>query len=314
MRIALLFIACFFLISPVVPVLAREEGIAAIVNDGAISMSDMKDRLRLAMVSAGLPDSPEIRNRLTPQVMNSLIEEELMLQESQRLDISVAEKEIDEGFAQLARQNKMNSEEFRAVLSRGGINPATMRRQIRSQIAWSKAIQKKIRPQIAVTEADVDEYLARLNMDKGKTEFLVAEIFLPVDAAGQESETLRLASRLAGEMRAGKAPFFKVAQQFSKAPGAAQGGDRGWLREGQISAEFENALKSMKPNSISEPVRSEAGYHIFLLRDSRSISAESLPGRDKATTVIGLQRMERMQRRYLMDLKSAAFIENRVKS
>ena len=200
------------------------------------------------------------------------------------------------------------------MITSSGVNIDTMRRQIKAQIGWGKIVQKVMRPQIEVNDADIDAFLERLNNNIGKNEYLVAEIFLPVDAPNQQSDARQLAEKLDAEIRAGKAPFFKVAAQFSKAPGAAQGGDRGWIQEGQLPDELDSVLKTMKKDDLSEPIHSSAGYHILYLRDTRAITDKDIPSREEIFNALGGQRLDRAQRRYLMDLRSAAFIENRVKS
>jgi peptidyl-prolyl cis-trans isomerase SurA len=293
-------------------VFANQEGIAAVVNQDAISMTDLSDRMKLIIISSGLPDTPEIRERLQPQIMNSLIDEQLMMQEAKKRDITVSDEEVEQGFASLAEKNKIPSEQFKKMISGSGVNIATMNRQIGAQMGWSKVIQKVMRPQITVTDGDIDEYLGRLVANKGKEEYLLAEIFLPVETPDQDVPMQQLAAKLANEMRTGKAPFQKVAQQFSKGAGAAQGGDLGWMQQGQLPQELEAPLPALKPGEITNPLRSISGYHLLMLRDKRLLSDENMPSRDEVLSAIGVQRLDRMQRRYLLDLKSSAFIENRV--
>src|SRR3546814_10654214 len=59
---------------------------AAVVNDDIISVLDLAMRLQLAIVAAGVDDSEDLRRRLTPQVLNSLIDERLQIPEAQRLE------------------------------------------------------------------------------------------------------------------------------------------------------------------------------------------------------------------------------------
>ncbi len=312
MRVFLLALAAVLLVSSGAQ--ARTETIAAVVNQDAITMSDLADRLKLVMVSSGLADSPDIRRKLMPQILGSLVEERLKIQEARRLDIAVAPQEIADGFAELAQQNTMKPEKFRAMIEGGGINIATIERQIEAQIAWGKVIQQEMRPQVSVTDADIDDHMARLVRSKGRTEYLASDIFLPADSEEQRSKAQQLAARLAQEIASGKAPFFKVAQQFSAAPGAPQGGDLGWVQEGQLQPEIEGALKNLDKGKTSAPVRTADGYHILLLRDARAAGGAGLPPRDKVYTMIGVQRLERLQARRLLDLKATAFIENRVES
>src|SRR5262245_32279568 len=75
------------------------ERIAAVVNDDVISISDLDGRLRLALVSSGLPANEESRKRLTPDVLRLLIDETLQMQEAKRLKLSVSEDDVDRAIA-----------------------------------------------------------------------------------------------------------------------------------------------------------------------------------------------------------------------
>ncbi len=293
---------------------ASTERIAAIVNEDAISISDVNDRLRLVIGSSGLPNSKEIREKLTPQVIGSLIEEQIKMQEAGRLEITVAQEEIDQGFGTVAAQNKISPEKFQTMLQRGGISIESMKRQIESQIAWSKVVQRQLRPQVIVSDADVDDMVERFHGNKGTKEYLIAEIFLPVDETSQESNVRQVANRLVGQIKNGKSPFYKLAQQFSKSAGSTQGGDLGWIQQGQLPEELDVVLKTLEKDQVSSAIRSLAGYHILYLREKRTISDETIPARDQIVNTLGTERLERLQRRYLLDLKATAFIENRVGS
>lgn len=291
---------------------ASEMGIAVVVNEDAISMADLTDRYRLILASSRIPDGPETRARLTPQIVGSLIEEQLKFQEGIRNEVEVSQSEINNGFATIAQQNNLKPEEFKAALQQSGINVATMERQIRSQIMWSKVVAKRLRPQVNVSESDIDTVLTRLKNSIGRSEYLASEIYLPVDNRKDEAQIRDLARNLAMDMQAGKVPFFRIAQQFSKAPGAPQGGDLGWVQEGQLSRDLDQVLVTLEPNQISSPIRSLGGYHILMLRDKRLISEDTLPERNQVGTTLGMQRLDRLQQRLLLDLKSSAFIENRL--
>lgn len=293
---------------------AMSEQIAAIVNQDAISISDVNDRMRLIITSSGLANTPEIMAKLSQQVVNSLIEEQIKIQEAQRLEIEVSEEDIQRGFAMIAEQNKFTADQFTEILKRSGINKATMERQIRAQVSWTKIVQSVVRSQVTVTDKDIEDAVARLQNNKGKKEYLVAEIFLPMENPQEAGNVQQLANRLVGQIKSGQAPFFRVAQEFSKAAGATNGGDLGWIQQGQLAKNVDATLQTMEKETVSDPVRSANGFHILYLRDLRLISDETIPSSDEMTQILGNQRLERAQRRYYLDLKASAFVENRVAS
>ncbi len=73
--------------------------IVAVVNNEAISSQDLADRVRLSILSSGLPDNAETQRRLAPQVLRGLIDERLQVQEARRLRLAASEAEIDRAFA-----------------------------------------------------------------------------------------------------------------------------------------------------------------------------------------------------------------------
>ncbi len=316
-RNAFLILACLTLwvvafMSDAMPARAQDAGIAVVVNEDAITMADVKDRMRLIMLSSGFPDTDEIRQKLAPQIIGSLVEEQLKLQEAAREDIDVSLEEVSAGFAQLSQQNNFTAEQFQKILADAGVNIATMERQIKSQIAWGKVVQKKFRPRIVIGDSDIDAFIAHIEATKGKPEYLLAEIFIPVDKPDQEADAKSFVQNLVAQARSQKIPFSKLAQQFSRAPGAPKGGDLGWMQEDQLADELAAAVTGMEKGSVSDPVRSARGYHLLLLRDVRIITDESIPSREQVEEILGIQRLERAQARHLLDLKSAAFIESRV--
>jgi peptidyl-prolyl cis-trans isomerase SurA len=314
MRLFLCLIVLAAAVVPLRPAFAQAGSIVAVVNEDAISKADLEDRMRLIVASSGIPNSPEIQEKLRGQVMSSLIEEQIKLQEARRLELEITQDEINQGFAMIAQQNNLEPEKFRAMITGSGLNIATMERQIEAQIAWTKIVQSQVRPRVNVTDADIDQVLERVRSNKGKAEYQVAEIFLPVDDAKSESDTQQLAQRLAGEIKSGKAPFPKVAQQFSKAASAAQGGNIGWVQQGQLPEEIDRVLGNAEPGMVSDPIRTVTGYHIILMREKRVITDENMPSREAVLQMIGNERLERAQRRYYLDLKSAAFVDDRAGS
>lgn len=285
--------------------------IAAVVNEDIVSQTDVEDRLKLLIASSGLQNTREIRERLMPQVISSLVEEQIMMQEAEKQNVEVTEEEILGGFQSIADQNKIPVEQFLKILEAQRIPKRTLENQIEAQISWSKIIQQVLRPQIDISDNDVEARQERFQKLVGETEYLAAEIFIPVGDAEEESNIRQLSNRLVQEIRKG-APFSRIAAQFSKAAGADKGGDLGWVREGQLDESLEATLQSMAVGTVSEPQRTLSGYHILLLRDKRTIEEENLPSRLEIESQIGLERLERLQRQYLSDLKASAFIEERV--
>ena len=244
---------------------------AAVINDEVISVLDLDMRLKLAIFTTGQPDSVQLRKRMTPQVIRTLIDERLQSQEAERIGITVSEEMIAATAEEIAQRNKMSYEKFTKILEDRGIIPNAFREQVRSQLTWNALVIQRLRPSVEVAEDEVEEIVRRITANRGLKQRRVSEIFLAVDTAQQADEILGNAQRLFDQLRAG-ASFPALARQFSEAASAARGGDLGWVQEGQLLEELDSVLARMRPNSMSPPIRSLSGYHILLLHNERQAS------------------------------------------
>ena len=250
----------------------RSDSIAAVVNGDIITYTDLSDRLDLVIKSSGMPNNAEFKKRLLPQVLTGLITEQIQLQEANRLDITVPQEEIENGFAELAKQNNIPADQFKKILQAQNVPLDTMYQQIRSQIGWNKVIQQQIRPRVTLTQADIDAELTRLRNREGQDEYFIAEIYLPLEDNANESEARNAVQDLSRQLLRDVKQFPAAARQFSQSASAANGGVIGWITPDQLSPVVGAAVQTMQPNSVSEPLREDEGYTIVYLRDKRKIS------------------------------------------
>ncbi len=97
-----IFILLIFTLCLNSPVLAQEKlRIAAVVNDEIISIYDLESRLKMVLFSTGRNPSPQEKQRLIPQILRSLIDDKLKLQEAKRRNIKASEREVDRAYASI---------------------------------------------------------------------------------------------------------------------------------------------------------------------------------------------------------------------
>jgi peptidyl-prolyl cis-trans isomerase SurA len=289
----------------------RTDGIAATVGDRAVTDRDVTDRMRLIMISSGMPDTPDLVARLRPQVVAALVDEAVRIQEAARLKLKVEDADIDKAFAEIAKQNNLSADKFLSMLKKAGINPQTLRHQIRAQLLWVKVVTRKIRPTINVSESDIDAEIAQQKTLAGQQEYLIAEIVLPFDSLKSASQASDLAERIAKQVRVKPTSFPELARQFSRAAGASQGGNAGWFVAAQLPSERAAVIGEARAGMVLGPIKTADSYDVIMVRDMRTRTIVENPNREEIATRIGLERLDRQQRRYLMDLKSASFVDIR---
>jgi len=307
--LALLLAVC---LASVAPAVAQDSlKIAAVVNDDVITVVDLVVRTRIALIASNQPDTPQNRSQLVIPALRNLIDERLKAQAVKAYGIEVAPADVDAHLEQLAQQNSLTVDQFKAALVSRGVLVDSFTDQIRTEIGWTQLVRQRYRNVATVTDKDVDEELADYQANVGKPEYSLAEIFLPVYSPNENEEVRTTAEGLMDQLRNG-ADFGALARQFSQSATATLGGQLGWSRLDQFDPAVANAVGGMTPGQITGPIQIPGGYSIMMLRDQRDAAAA--PDREAVRQQLQRKRLDRLARGLLLDLRNQAFIDIRLKS
>ena len=152
--------------------------------------------------------------------------------------------------------------------------------------------------------APVTDEMIKAEYEKIKGEMTGTEFKARHILVEKESEASDIIARLKKNPNA----FEALAKEKSKDPGsAAKGGDLGWFDPRGMVPEFGLAVAKLDKGKMSEaPVKSQYGYHVIMLEDSRPIAAPSF---DVIKTGLKQQVQQQNLRKLLDDFKAKAKIE-----
>ncbi len=246
------------------------EGVAALVNDEVISFTDVRNRARMILLGFGAQITEELVQQAEQEAIESLIEEKLKFQEFQELTEgdTIEDDEIERDIARLAQRNGLTVDAFLSNFQQAGINPDTIRNQLRADIAWAAIVRGRFAQQVRVSELRVDSMLERLESSQNEEQYRIGEIFLYAPDASSQTVALERAETLKRQIEQG-APFDQVAQQFSAAPSASAGGELGWLTRADIRPEVMTAVEDATPPVLLPPIASENGVYLIALLGKR---------------------------------------------
>lgn len=251
----------------------KYEGIIAIVNGNIITSLDLDDQVKMAILSSGMKDSTELRREILKSMITEEIKWGLLKKFAGKVDW-VSEKDIEDSFASIAKRNNMSSESFSKLLASKGINLKAFRHSIRVNLSWIEYVKAKYGKNVNITERELVATLDGIKENKKKESFLVSRMFFPVTDSSSVKAVKDRAYTI-NHMLAQNARFGELARKFSKSPDARNGGDLGWIYEGQLSREEYSALKSMRVGE-SRVVQNSRGFYILQLRDKREAGKDSI--------------------------------------
>lgn len=185
-----------------------------------------------------------MKDRYGDQVLQEMVYDKVLSDK-----YTVTDKEVQAKVKELKDQMGDN---FQTALTSSGYNSeADLKRALRIGMLQEKAAIADI----TVKESEVKEAYENYQPDIKARHILVKD--------------KKTAEEVKAKLDKGE-DFAKLAKEYSTDTGsAANGGDVGWFGTGEMVPEFEKAALKMKKDEISEPVKSEYGYHIIQLLDKK---------------------------------------------
>lgn len=240
------------------------------VNGEIITGTDMDHRLALIVAANENKLPPEELARFRAQILTNLIDETLQIQEAAANKIEVTDAEVDQYFDRVAQQNfKRPASQVEKYLTSIGASVATLKRQIKGELSWSRLLSRNVRPSANVSDDEVNAIIERIKATKGTTEYRLGEIYLSATPEAMPAVTEN-AKKIIDQLRQG-ANFVAYARQFSEASTASVGGDLGWLSLAQLPSSLATAAAGMNSNEV-QAVASPGGISILLLIDKRQVA------------------------------------------
>ena len=249
------------------------DRIVAVVNEGILLQSELDTQTGLIVSqlrdqNTQLP-APEV---IKGQVLEQLILKELQLQRARRLGIQVPDAMLNATLSQVASRNGLTLTQLPQAMAADGIDYATFREDMRSDMVIEALHQRAVVARIQVSEREIERYLERQESSANEqVDYDLSHILIAIPASSRPEEVAD-AERRVGEVHnrlVQGEDFAELAITYSDGQNALDGGRLGWRKGGQLPGNFEQVVSELSPGQFSAPVRSQSGYHILQVNDVR---------------------------------------------
>jgi len=293
----------------------KKTSAVAVVNGSEIDVEDYNRemvRLQRLVLGANRPLTCSQVSALQKEVVEGLIRRELLFQESRRRGIQVSQAQIDEEMKKL-KARYASENDFIHALSAMKVSPESLRMQVERALAIQAIIDKEFAPKAAVTDGETWSYYDR-NRDSFREpeKMKASHILVKSDSRWEEAkkaEARKKIEKVRDQARNGQ-DFATLAKTHSEDPSAAQGGDLGYVRPGQVVKPFEEALFSLKPGEMSDIVETPLGYHLIKAGDrqpEKTIPFESL--KDQLKLLLKQEKGKEEANQYIGKIRDTAKVE-----
>jgi peptidyl-prolyl cis-trans isomerase SurA len=296
------------------------DKVAAVVNRDVIALSEVEKRAAPELARAGQQERDpakrvELRTRIIKGSLDALIGEKLMEEQIQELGLGVTDAELEAAMADVRRQNNVTDDsQFERLLSSEGFTIAAYKDFLRKQMGRMKLVQMKVSPKVKVSEEDLRAaYTQYSKMETGDSEVHARHILVQVDpsAPADKVEAARKkAEALAEEARKPGVDFSELAKKKSEGPSASDGGDLGFFKRGVMVPAFERVAFTLKEGEVSEPVRTQFGWHVLKVEEKRAVDVAPFEQvRGELEAKLKLQKTEKYVEQYVQELRQKASVE-----
>lgn len=290
-------------------------GKAAVVNGVAISKDDFEREMDFYIKRANQSGQqiPEAQmGMMKSQVLDSLIDRELLFQETKKKGIKVDPKDVAEEFQKI-KQRYAKSGEFEQLLSKMGLTESDVQNQIERGMAIQQLIDEEVRAKITIEDKEVKSYYdANPQLFEQPEQVKASHILIKVDAdAPQEKkdEARKKIESIQEKAKNGE-DFATLAKTYSEGPSGPNGGDLGYFRRGQMVKPFEDAAFNLKPNETSDIVETRFGYHLIKVVDKKPAQKMAYDDvKERLSEHLKKQKADSEAGTYIQGLRSSAKIE-----
>jgi peptidyl-prolyl cis-trans isomerase SurA len=252
------------------------DKVVAVVNDEIILDSELEaytaPNLRNP-VDLDTSDGQRNFDALKKKFLDRLIESRLIAQQASELKLTVSAEEVERAIEEVKHQNNIDDAAFTEALKSQGFSMEAYKKNLKKQILELKVINTAVRSRVNVSEEEVKTaYHQSDRQYAGERNAHLREIVLlvPKDASADEVEKKRrLAARIIGEERAGKA-FKDLAKTYSEVDSKAEGGDIGFVQAGNLVDALGEIVRTMDPGDVRGPIRTAQGFTLLELVEWKS--------------------------------------------
>ncbi|MDI6689813.1 MAG: peptidylprolyl isomerase [Actinomycetota bacterium] len=278
--------------------------VAATVNDEKIYLSEVEKELEVlkakhAELFKGAKGK-EYEKTFKKNILDSMIEKELGIQEAKKQGIRVSEKEVESRYNQMKKMFP-STKSFEEALKKAGLTPSKFKVRLREQLLMDK-IWTKVTKGIEVSEEEMAEYYEKnKNRFKEPEKVKTRHILL-----GSEKEAKDILKKLKdGE------DFGELAKKYSMDKATKdQGGSLDWMAREQLAPEFADAAFRLNPGEISDVVKTQYGFHIIKLEEKKTEHQKSFEEvKDQAKQELLRERQTKKYQAWVKKLRKKAKIK-----
>jgi len=252
--------------------------------------------------------------KLSTQVLDEMVNEELIVQAAEAAKVEVEASEVQAALDEIKQNNNLDDAGLAQALAAQGYTMSNYKHDLRRQLLRLRAVNQLVAPKVQVTEEDVrakyDE-MQRRSQSVSAVQLSHILFKLPEKPTEQQlAEAKEKAAKAITRVKGGE-KFEDVAAQMSDDDGTkATGGQLGWFQRGSIQPEWESIVFSMEKGDVRGPVSGPQGLHVFQVTEVKNNQLKPFAEmKEQLMRELRRREMDKQTQTWLEDLRKKAYID-----
>lgn len=292
---------------------AAGDSPVATVDGQPILQSELDRMISMQTGGEGLSAFPEeARAEIRRQILDLMIANVLVSSAAEKAKTEVPAADVDKFIAEVEGQAG-GKDQLAAGLAANGVSMDKFRADVARSIRQERWAEEQLKSRVAISDKDVEDFYNTNPAASQMPEMVRAShILLTFDPSDPASQDARLKEITAlREQITGGADFAEIARRHSQDPGSKDGGgDLNYFARGRMVKEFEDAAFSLDVGKVSEPVKTQYGYHLIKVTDRKAARQVPLDeAKDRIRMYLENRKREEAMRQIIDDLRSKADVK-----
>jgi len=281
---------------------AASAQVVVVANGSPITVFDIEQRTKLIAMSTRRTPTRE-------EVISDLIDDRIKIAKAKSYNFEVPETEVDEAFANMARNQRITPQQFTQFLEHSGISPTTVKARIRAELTWNQLVRGKFSSSLEIGETDITKALRDRSSAPADTVGYIYTLYpvMLLVPPGSNAEVLEFKRREAESLR-GRFLSCTEGLAFSRALRDVAVREPVNRSSADLPAPLREMLGNMQVGRLTAPEQTAQGLQMFALCDKKESKTDS-PVKREVRAQIFNQRFDVEAKKFLDEIRRQAMIE-----
>jgi peptidyl-prolyl cis-trans isomerase SurA len=276
--------------------------VVVIANGSPITAYDIEQRTKLITTSTHKAPTRQ-------EVIQDLIDDRIKITKAKSYGFEVPDAEVDQAFANMAKNQQLSPQQFTQVIERAGISPTTIKARVRAELTWSQLVRGRYSASLEIGEAEVTKALSERNDSQGDVAGYIYTLYpvMILVPSGSSAAVMEAKRREAENLR-GRFVSCNEGLAFSRALRDVAVREPISRSSADLTPQLREVLGSIQVGHLTTPEPTAQGLQMFALCDKKESKTDS-PLKREVRQELYSKRFEIESKRFLDEIRKSAMIE-----